>query len=1440
MIRWPLFRRKFVTFRIGQFNKLHDISELIELPHMAIYHCLDRFQMLDNRSDMGPALDNPFINMNQYKMFICNIIMPPKDPEPTDICEYTLTKMILTNAGVMQKLQDFKRRMTPRVLWTDDIRNFPARAGIIPIVNYNPLFRARVMGIRRKVRFMNFLWAMILNQIAKAPDKQHFIHVPIESLQFEKKDFVRAFKKYDRVATKYPEVSTYLFLAHFYSILNKRMVLPKRGMEFEDAEDGVEALMPDPADYDPELTHKELLTGLSSYMWNGVEDQVALEALKDGENPYTVSIFEHIPPKLFENINFILTCGKKFVIYNLRDLKELNASGGALMRIIRHVNMLAAEGVPQELNPVTEEPAMVAESVTTVDETGEIPNQPSFTVPMSLEEREQAFDQDLADLDNLDKIIEEATVKSRERAKPLTPAQKEHVKVIGKAYKKLTINGKTFEQLLTEVPDDELKMPEVDIDSTEDGSIPKSATRSSTTALDITYIKKAMDRDIAGILTSFNKQGMFLVDFKETVETDELNEKTTYVADYEDVNHKKHKIKFSLPKVDERGRFKSNGSLKVMKKQRVSNPICKVSDTRVTLNSNYNKVLVERNTNVAHNFMDWFRMACDKAKTNGFRITLTHSAYKFPNKPYPFELTEIGTKFSKVEFTDGLLFTHVPDRATAIPKNVVLKVNDLEKDNGYWFGYRNDDHFFLSVTGQVVVKNLKTGEEPLYGAFEDFFAWLTGVEFRHITEYCDMTILNGKMPVILPLGYKYGLTDMLKYTGTDYEVFDSGARFERRASDIIIKFKDKNLVIHRTPRNNALIFGGLSIYDFSNWMLEDMDEKDVYYEMLIQKKLRPNLIKGIDALFRLFIDPVTRDVLREIREPTDIRDLILRAVTMLTTTEHLPAASSVNFRFRGVEQMTGILYNEMAKAFATYQNRSVGATNKFSMKDFQIRQRIEQDQLSENVSIINPLDDIKNTSAFSNAGSGGRSGETFRIPDRQFTEDSVGIVSEATVDNGKVGFNATLPANPLFANVRGMVTDIDKSTLKPENMLSFTSLVMPGCTNDDSKRANFASIQSSHVVPIKESSVSRVRTGFEELVAQRTQPPFAYAARDDGTITNVDKKAGVLTIRYKNGERVCLSFGTEFTNNSANGFYVDQEVTLNGFRQGDKFKRGDILTYNKQFFQSDPYSKQVRWKIGVDAKVAILDAGGTIEDASILTQPLCDRMIFNPTHVREVVLTIDTNVHKCVQIGEDIVSTEPLMVWDQSAMDWGDNGDEELAAVLSDLNKNSAKAEYTGTIAQVDVLYKSPISAMSSSMQKLVKAFIEKKNARAAVAATCSNSSSYQSSKPLTATDKVGIVELTPDTVIFRFYIKQNKGMSAGDKLFFDNCLKSVCSQVYPESIMTEDGQRVDAATSGRGILARIINSPFTVGMANSVLEKLEQNVLDVYDGKEPVDQNAQ
>lgn len=325
-----------------------------------------------------------------------------------------------------------------------------------------------------------------------------------------------------------------------------------------------------------------------------------------------------------------------------------------------------------------------------------------------------------------------------------------------------------------------------------------------------------------------------------------------------------------------------------------------------------------------------------------------------------------------------------------------------------------------------------------------------------------------------------------------------------------------------------------------------------------------------------------------------------------------------------------------------------------------------------------------------------------------------------------------------------------------------------------------------------------------------------------------------MTVKYANGGKELISYGSEYTNNSANGFYVDQEVVVNNFRKGDKFKVGDILTYNKQFFQADPYSKQVRWKIGILAKIALLDNGGTIEDASILTQPLCDRMAFNPVHVKEIVITKDTNVHAFADVGNHVVNTDPLIVFDQSTMPFDEGGgDPELTRMLSDLNKSAPKAEHTGDIVQIDVIYKCAVSEMSPTLQKVVKHVTKFKNERAAKAVGCSNQDQYHKSSPMTNTDKVGIVNLDQDTVILKFYIKQNKGMNPGDKLFFDSSLKSVCSTVYPDYIMTEDGIKVEGATSCRGILARLITSPFATGIANAVLEKLEQNMLNVWNNEQ-------
>ena len=123
-----------------------------------------------------------------------------------------------------------------------------------------------------------------------------------------------------------------------------------------------------------------------------------------------------------------------------------------------------------------------------------------------------------------------------------------------------------------------------------------------------------------------------------------------------------------------------------------------------------------------------------------------------------------------------------------------------------------------------------------------------------------------------------------------------------------------------------------------------------------------------------------------------------------------------------------------------------------SISDYEVKQLIVQDQLMENAGIINPINDIKYKASYSHSGFGGRqSVDTFVLDDRQYPEDGVGSMSEATVDNMKTGYIASLSVDPVLANIRGMPKPVNTADLEPTQMLSISSCLVPCVTNDDGK-----------------------------------------------------------------------------------------------------------------------------------------------------------------------------------------------------------------------------------------------------------------------------------------------------------------------------------------------------------------------------------------------------
>jgi hypothetical protein len=321
---------------------------------------------------------------------------------------------------------------------------------------------------------------------------------------------------------------------------------------------------------------------------------------------------------------------------------------------------------------------------------------------------------------------------------------------------------------------------------------------------------------------------------------------------------------------------------------------------------------------------------------------------------------------------------------------------------------------------------------------------------NHLTEWVDLTILSNKVPLIFALGLKFGLTNMLEYMGVDYRIYDKAVpRKELSASDIVIRFKDKSLVMNRAPLTHSLIFAGLGGMYTKNFEMEMFDSKEVYSEILALKGKSPNYTLGILSFFDLFMDYMTVDRLKQMGEPTNVRDLLIRATVMLSTEDYSPAASMKNFCVRSYERVPALIYQEFARKLHEYQNTKT-AVKTFTINPQAVYQKIISDAASDMVSdTCNPVHSVKELSSVTYTGLGGRTSESFTQKDRIYPEDGIGILSTDTVDSGKVALVSYMANDPCIENTRGMFNPKDLKDTKPGNALSAQALLMPAVNRDD-------------------------------------------------------------------------------------------------------------------------------------------------------------------------------------------------------------------------------------------------------------------------------------------------------------------------------------------------------------------------------------------------------
>ncbi len=1482
------------------------------LPFQSVVHLLDNFYRLEEHLTLSdiPSFDHPFLNNETTRKMLYHQVVPLTSGWITTPNDY-----IFKNMQLQKNLDNWRMTQGSKYVIKRQLDDCNVKDSSLVIINHNPIFRLFCRGIMTNWRCVEHFLASCFNTVQHLPDKTHYFLIPLAPKIFARSKFTQLSSKVTTGTVLDRTSYQYCFLGQLYNFLNvnckvstvfdkiPKDMLKKICLVFMYAGhylfwmiDTLVSLNQRNQIYFKLFNHINgfILQGIleENARHNELENLPSVDTSTDEELTSTedsiVNTFSQITKTPIEKIQDKNAGIQSKEDYNESvDTEELDnltreiesvSFDLAKERTVLGIDDATSIVVREEVSHSTKEESIPVE---VIDAGGDTTKE--NLVDLYQDTKPYYKDEDLSKdpvlpgvnshlftnpdeiaqvgIDYMKNIDEQAKLFIMRDPK-LTDAQKTRaLKMIG-TYRQVPFDGKTIEQYLSAKIDPTLKNV-ANIDVFDSSKVPDESMKSSTiTDLDRIYMERFFTRHMLACAASMAGQGMFLQAVEKKVTNTELTQSVEYSLRYKTALGRSHTLKFSMPIVRPDGTFLVNGVRSNLLKQLSGRPIAKITPTRVSLVSNYNKTIVEKQATHAHDYLVHISNCLDKIQEEAPNcvIEIRPGVVTLEDKFLcGFEYWKLSQKYRSIELkhqnnekqVSVLYFGNIKERKhdKCFTKDVPLSEHDWarieafeEKNNVNFIGIRYGEGkyapsvYYLDMNSELHM----VGKD--FHVKTDLFALLQGVsnvsQKKGLTEWTDIKILDAKFPVGFLLCYRFGLLNVLRRLNVKYRKINTRARWNPETnpapspSDIVLKFaKGDAIVIPRYPLKTSFILQGLAMFNTQQALMEDFEHKDVYYQLLLDKRMgagRTNYLIGIDDTFDMFVDVMTYERLKQLGEPTTFDGLLVRATEMLTYPWHDTASSIANHVIRSYERFNSILYREMTSAMRLYK-RQRGSSTTFSMNPNAVLQSILQDPSVGLVEDINPIHDIQNTTRITFLGSGGRTAESIVASDRRFPPDALGVLSEATPSSSKVGITTQTSMNPTIANVYGLPEKTELDDMKPAHMLSSSACFMPGLMQDDPPRAAFAGIQLAHWMPTKESEVTHLRTGFENVAAHRVTELYAVTAKEDGKVIDVNEKLKLFKIQYKSGKIETYSY--DFQYGVCSDILTEQRQVIT-VKKGDSFKKQDVLRYNPQFFKPDPdIPRQVSLVHGLTGKVVLLENTLTFEDSNAVTEEFSKKLEICPIVPRILILPRDAKVHEFRKVGEEVEILTPLVIFERN--DYTDisgvTTDDKAIAYLEKLNKTAPKAKSKGVISNVRVLYSCDKSDMSPEMRTMVNTFTKEKEAIGKYAASSVNQYLFSGSSQVPENSKYKGTTVDLDTVIFEYLIKERFDNATGDKIVIDSSLKTVTCKTLADPPVTASGKKIDCVFSLASVYNRIVNSPILVGLSESILNTLEEKIRDLY-----------
>jgi len=574
---------------------------------------------------------------------------------------------------------------------------------------------------------------------------------------------------------------------------------------------------------------------------------------------------------------------------------------------------------------------------------------------------------------------------------------------------------------------------------------------SSLSNLDEEYNKKQAAKDLSEIITSFSESTHFpmtvtSVRIEDT--SDDFKKVDTVFIRYTTPDGQRLSATIDIPKIVDKRYFYLGGNKKVLTKQLFRLPIVKTKPDRVEVTTNFNKITIERSAGkVSRKNAYILKLIQDYKKNPNFTIKFGSNGIanaKFQNDYEYEELSETLTSIENIKYK--IYF----NRETIQEEIDLLDVNEKHytttstplgfvKQTGKLIVIKSDGVYQVATTGvdfeEKVAESLY--QFMYYGIFEKSEKDKMPVIGKSFV-YTRMSVFGTTYPVFPVLGIMNGLTEILKRYKVKYQVSEKRI-LGLKGTMVEVEFLDKFLYYEDTVKN-GLLLNVLYMMNTEMYNLKDFDLDEPYMDFFIERLDQPIYIKNtIITNMDVMVDPITKSVLRDLKMPTNMTDILLEANTMLVNNTYKPQNDVTNYRVRGNEIVYAMMYQIMAEAYLKFQRAKLNGRGQ-AVLDIPRNKLVSKLLMEPNVndhSTLNPVLEMENIATISAKGFRGVNLDAaYTMEVRAYDDSMVGFISPNSTPQGNAGVARALSYNPKITTVRGYIPSVEMSELDPANILS--------------------------------------------------------------------------------------------------------------------------------------------------------------------------------------------------------------------------------------------------------------------------------------------------------------------------------------------------------------------------------------------------------------------